>query len=150
MIFANDTEAFMFEESLTKDAAQEAGGTPQKIPALWESGFMDFGADFRRKYSSIIYVSVKPQFNSQIIVTAKTDKRADYMEKVIEDSVFEWENANFPDWTFNTNDRPKIRRIRLKVKKFVYYKLIFKIEKEGAKGTILGFDQQIRFASMAK
>lgn len=150
MIFANDTEVFMFEESLTKDAAQEANGIPQKIPALWESGFMNFGADFRRKYSSIIYVSVKPQFNSQIIITAQTDKRADYMEKVIDDNVFEWENANFPDWTFNTNDRPKIRRIRLKVKKFVYYKLIFKIEKEGAKGTILGFDQQIRFASMAK
>lgn len=150
MIFANEREAFAFEESLTMDAAEETGGQPQKITALWESGFMSFGADFRRKYSSIVYVSVKPQFNSEIIITAQTDKRADYMEKVIEDSVFEWENANFPDWTFNTNDRPQIRRIRLKIKKFVYYKLIFKIEKEGAKGTITGFDQQIRYASMAK
>ena len=54
------------------------------------------------------------------------------------------------DWTFNTNDRPTIDRVRLKVKKFVYYKLIFRIEKDGAQGTILGFDQQVRFASMAK
>ena len=83
-------------------------------------------------------------------MTAQTDKRADYMAKVVSDSVFEWDNANFQDWTFETNDRPKIHRIRLKIKKFVYYKLIFKIEKEGAKGTILGFDQQIRYASMAK
>ena len=150
MIFANSREAFTFDETLTKDAAVEVGGSAQRIPAVWESGFMSFGADFRRKYSSIIYVSVRPQFNSEIIVTAQTDKRADYMEKVVSDSVFEWENANFPEWTFNTNDRPKIHRIRLKIKKFVYYKLIFKIEKEGAKGTILGFDQQIRYASMAK
>lgn len=150
MIFANEQEAFTFEDSLTKDAAVEIGGKAQKIAAVWESGFMNFGADFRRKYSSIIYVSVQPQFNSEIIITAATDKRIDYMEKVIEDNVFQWSNANFPDWTFNTNDRPKIKRIRLKVKKFVYYKLIFKIEKEGAQGTILGFDQQIRFASMAK
>ena len=150
MIFANDTEAFTFEESITKDAALEIGGAPQKIEAVWESGFMNFGADFRRKYSSIIYVSVQPQFNSEIVITAHTDKRIDYMEKIVDDHVFQWSNANFPDWTFNTNDRPKIKRIRLKVKKFVYYKLIFKIEKEGAQGTILGFDQQIRFASMAK
>jgi hypothetical protein len=150
MIFANDREAFTFEDSLTKDASLEVGGAPQKIEAVWESGFMNFGADFRRKYSSIIYVSVQPQFNSEIIITAQTDKRIDYTEKVIDDHVFQWSNANFPDWTFNTNDRPKIKRIRLKVKKFVYYKLIFRIEKEGAQGTILGFDQQIRFASMAK
>lgn len=150
MIFANDKETFVFEEALTMDASVEPGGAAQQIKALWESGFMNFGADFRRKYSSIIYVSVQPQFKSDIIITAQTDKRADYMEKVIEDSVFEWNNANFPDWTFNTNDRPKIQRVRIKVKKFVYYKLIFKIEKEGAQGTILGFDQQIRFASMAK
>lgn len=150
MIFANSQEVFVFEESLTKDAAENQDGAPQKISALWESGFMSFGADFRRKYSSIVYVSVQPQFNSEIVITAQTDKRSDYMEKVIADSVFEWENASFPDWTFNTNDRPRIMRVRLKIKKFVYYKLIFKIEKEGAKGTILGFDQQIRYASMAK
>ena len=72
------------------------------------------------------------------------------MEKTIENSVFQWSNANFPDWTFATNDRPTINRVRLKVKKFVYYKLIFKVETEGATATILGFDQQIRFASMAK
>lgn len=150
MIFVNDREAFSLDAELTRDAAQEAGEDPQQIKALWESGFMNFGADFRRKYSSLIYVSVKPQANSEIIVTAQTDKRADYMEKTVQNNVFYWPNADFVNWTFNTNDRPTINRVRLKVKKFVYYKIIFRIEKEGAQGTILGFDQQIRFASMAK
>lgn len=150
MIFVTDTDAFYFDDSQTRDAAQVSGGKPQPIRAVWESGFMNFGADFKRKYSSIIYVSVKPQFNSNIIVTAETDKRDDYMEKTIENSVFQWSNANFHDWTFTTNDRPTINRVRLKVKKFVYYKLVFKVETEGATATILGFDQQVRFASMAK
>jgi len=150
MIFVTDTEAFCFDEGQTRDAAEVSGGTAQPIRAVWESGFMHFGADFKRKYSSIIYVSVKPQFKSAITVTAETDKRSDYMEKTIENTVFQWSNANFPDWTFKTNDRPTINRVRLKVKKFVYYKLIFKVEAEGAAATILGFDQQIRFASMAK
>ena len=150
MVFVNDTEAFCLDEGLTRDAAVVAGEQPQQIKAMWESGFMHFGADFRRKYSSLIYVSVKPQSNSEIIITAQTDKRADYMEKTVTNNVFYWPNADFVNWTFNTNDRPTINRVRLKVKKFVYYKMIFRIEKEGAQGTILGFDQQIRFASMAK
>lgn len=150
MVFVGEEEAFFFDESMTRDAPMVSGGEPQQIKAVWESGFMHFGADFRRKYSSIIYVSVLPQFNSNIIITAETDKRDDYMEKSIENSVFQWSNANFKDWTFSTNDRPTINRVRLKVKKFVYYKLIFKVEVDGAQATILGFDQQIRFASMAK
>ena len=150
MIFCTDKEPFCFDSGLTRDASIEPGGEVQQIKAVWESGFMAFGADFKRKYSSIIYVSVQPQFNSEIIITAETDKRDDYMEKAIQNSVFQWSNMNFVNWTFNTNDRPTINRVRLKVKKFVYYKLIFKIERDGAQGTILGFDQQIRFASMAK
>jgi hypothetical protein len=150
MVFCNDTEAFCLDEKLTRDAALEPNGEPMAIPAVWESGFMHFGADFRRKYSSEIYVSVKPAAKSHIVVTAETDKRADYLEKEIANDVFEWGNVNFPDWSFNTNDRPTINRVRLKVKKFVYYKLIFKIVKEGAQGTILSVDQKVRFASMAK
>ena len=138
------------DDDVTMDAALVPGGEPVAIPAVWESGFMHFGADFRRKYSSEIYVSVKPAAKSHIVITAETDKRADYLEKEIQNNVFEWSNADFSDWTFNSNDRPTINRVRLKVKKFVYYKLIFKIVKSGAKGTILAVDQKVRFASMAK
>lgn len=150
MIFANENDVFCFDEELTRDASPDPDSGSMQIKAVWESGFQHFGADFRRKYSSVIYVSVLPQAGSEIVITAQTDKRTDYMEKTVNNNVFDWINANFVDWTFNTNDLPTINRIRLKVKKFVYYKLIFKIEKDGASGTILGYDQQIRFASMAK
>lgn len=150
MVFLNDREALTLDDNLTQDAAVETGGQVQNISALWESGYMDFGADFRRKYSSQIYVSLLPQSNSKVTVTAATDKRGEYMEKTIVSNVFSWANANFVDWTFDTNDTPKIKRVRLKVKKFVYYKLIFKVTEPGVKATVLGYDQEVRFASMAK
>lgn len=150
VVLCNETEAFRFDDDLTKDVSVQPGGEATAIPAVWESGFMHFGADFRRKYSSEIYVSVKPAAGSHIIVTAQTDKRSDYLEKDLENNVFQWSNTNFRDWTFNTNDSPTINRVRLKVKKFVYYKLVFKINRAGAKGTILAVDQKVRFASMAK
>jgi hypothetical protein len=95
---------------------------------------MDFGADFRRKYSSILYVSMLPEENSELIVTAETDKRSDYLEKAV---------------AYEEPTSPKIKRIRLKVKKFVYYKLILRVN-PGKRATVLGIDQQVRFASMAK
>lgn len=150
MVFCNETEAFRLEEDYVYDDAEVPGGEATQISAVWESGFLSFGADFRRKYSSEIYLSVQPQSGSRIVVTAETDKREDYLEKVIENSTFQWSNATFTDWTFNTSDRPTINRVRLKVKKFIYYKLVFRIDKPGTQGTILGFDQKIRFASMAK
>ena len=150
MVFMNEQEAFFFDESLTMDAPEEIGGEALPIKAVWESGFQHFGADYRRKYSSQIYISILPESKAELTVTAATDKRDDYMEKTIEQNVFNWEYTDFTNWTFDVNDTPRIRRVRLKVKKFVYYKLIFRADSPGAKTTVMGYDQQVRFASMAK
>ncbi len=150
VVFFGETEAFELFPDASVDVLAQPGGSNQQIKAVWESGNMSFGADFRRKYSSYIYLSVRPQSGTDITVTAETDRRGDYLEKNVALNVFDWKNVNFRNWCFNTNDRPSIYRVRLKVKKFVYYKLVFRIEKEGATGTILGFDQQVRYASMAK
>jgi hypothetical protein len=120
------------------------------IPAVWESGYMDFGADFKRKYSSLIYVSMLPEARSSVTITASTDRREKYREKVIGSTLFSFENMDFSNFSFDTNYSPKIRRVRLKVKKFVYYKLIFRVEDPGASATILSYDQQVRFSSMVK
>lgn len=149
-MFANGTEVFCLDGSMTMDAPVFPGGESTAIRALWESGYMDFGADFRRKFTSEIYVSMLPQAHSEMVITAETDRRSDHMEKVITSNVFTWDKINFPNWTFDTNTAPKIQRVRLKVKKFVYYKLVFRVEAEGATATVLGYDQEIRFGSMAK
>lgn len=150
MVFSNGTELFCFDEELTMDAAAETGGESVPIHALWESGYMAFGADFRRKHSRQLYVSILPQTNSAMMVTASTDKREEYLEKEITTNLFSFDNFSFDNLTFDTNTTPRIHRIRLKVKKFVYYKLIFEVNTPGARATVLGYDQEVSFASMAK
>lgn len=150
VIFSNSVETFCFNKNLRMDAATAPTGEPTEIFAIWESGYMDFGADFRRKYTSQIYVSLLPQTDSKLTITAETDRRNEYTEKTIESSVFSFANANFLTWTFNTSTTPKINRVRLKVKKFVYYKLIFRVDGGGCAATVLGFDQEIRYGSAAK
>jgi hypothetical protein len=150
MVFATDTDIFFFASWATMDAPVAAGGMNQPIQALWESGYMDFGADFRQKYSSTIYISMLPQSRSNMAITAKTDKRESYMEKTIGSNVFSFANASFAQWSFDMNRTPKMKRVRLKVKKFVYYKLIFKVEEPGSRATVLSFDQEVRFSSKVK
>lgn len=150
MVFATDTNIFFFASWATMDAPGVIGGENKPIKAVWESGYMDFGADFLRKYSSAIYISMLPQSRSELVVTAKTDKRESYMEKVIGNNVFSFANASFSQWSFDMNRTPKMKRVRLKVKKFVYYKLIFKVEEPGARATVLSFDQEVRFSSKVK
>ena len=150
VFFTNDTEVFYFSTSATKDAPVDPDGEPVSIKALWESGYMDYGADFRRKFNSDIYLSVLPQAHSELIVTAETDRRSEYTEKTITTNIFDFSNLDFANLTFDTNNTPKIHKIRLKAKKFVYYKLVFRVDSDGATATILSFDQKIRFGSMAK
>lgn len=148
MVFNNSTELFWLHDGQVYDTSPD--GQRQRIKALWESGYMDFGADFQQKYSSEVYVSMLPQTHSSLFITAATDRREEYMAKEVATNIFSWNGADFRWWTFNTNAAPKIRRVRLKVKKFVYYKLIFRVEEEGAQATVLGYDQIVRFGAKAK
>ena len=150
MVFANETELFRMEDGMTYDVAEQQNGEATPIKAVWESGYMDFGADFQRKYSSELYVSVLPQSHCVLNITAATDRREEYMQKQVTANIFSWNGADFRWWTFNTNAAPKINRVRLKVKKFVYYKLILSVDEPGAQATVLGYDQTVRFGSMAK
>lgn len=126
------------------------GGESIPIEAFWESGFMAFGADFLRKYSSQIYVSVLPESNSSVSVTAETDRKAEYTEKSVTRNIFSFSSLRFSTLTFRTKQSPSISRVRLKVKKFVYYKLKFSVTEPGTRTTVLGFDMDVRYGSKAK
>ena len=111
---------------------------------------MSFEKDYQRKHSSVIWVSVKPTANANLEVSARSDRRGDYIDKAVTMRLSTFRAMNFGAFSFLVNRSPQMERLKLKVKKFVYYKLILKIEVPGATGTILGFDQQVRYASMAK
>ena len=149
-VFATNSGIFQLTTWAAMDDAQEIGGEELPITAEWESGYMDFGTDYRLKHSSNIYVSILPQSRSRLAVTASTDRRSAYPGKAISSNVFSYGNISYRQWSYNMLSTPKIRRVRLKVKKFVYYKLIFRVDEPGTRATVLSFDQEVRFASRVK
>lgn len=150
MVFGTTNDLFYLDRTSTRDT----GSTftqEDAIKAVWESGYMDFGAPFLRKYSSKIYVSALPEASSWLTITAATDRRDTYTEKAITGgNPFDFGKVNFARWCFNMDQIPKINRLRLKVRRFVYYKLIFTVEGMGDRATILSFNQQVHFGGRVR
>lgn len=120
------------------------------IEAYWESGSMDFGAEHLRKYSANLWVAIKPESQSRVTVTAQSNRKSDYMEKEVTYGLASFQNANFAHWAFGTNRKPQVQRVRMKVKKFTFYKLIFRSVSASATATVLGVDFQVRHTGNVK
>lgn len=106
------------------------------INCLWESGSMDFGAPNMRKYSSQMWVSLKAEDKNAVTVTARTDRSENNAEVEV-DPDYEW-------------DMPKITKLKVKCKKFVFYKLIFKSADSNSTATIVDAEIKVRMTSPAK
>lgn len=120
------------------------------IDAYWESGSMSFGQDFQRKYSAMLWVGVKPESSAEVTVTVQTDRSSSYTEKVISSSLATFAHTNFARWSFATNRKPQMSRLKIKAKKFVFYKLIFRTSSPDTTVTILAADIRVRFTGYAK
>jgi hypothetical protein len=120
------------------------------IDAYWESGSMSFNQDYMRKYAAMLWVGIKPENRASVTVTVQTDRKSEYTEKVISTSLASFSNANFAHWNFKTSRKPFMTKLKIKAKKFVYYKLIFKSNELDTTATITAADIRVRFTGYAK
>lgn len=102
----------------------------EKIDAYWESGSMAFDSDFKRKYSAMLWVGIRPDDNGYLAVTAETDRKPDFAEYF----------AN----SVAAGQVPKMTRLKLKAKKFTYYKLILSNNTSDTTATIVSADIRVR------
>lgn len=120
------------------------------VDAYWESGSMSFGQDYMRKYSAQIWVGIKPESNGEVTVTVQTDRKGNYTEKLVASTMSTFRKANFARWSFGTNRKPRMTRLKIKAKKFVFYKLVFKAAEPDTTVTMLAADIRVRFTGYAK
>ena len=146
--FANDYGLCTFDQALAYDTPAE--GDPIPIHSVWESGYIAFGTPHLRKYSGKIWVSLLPEDFSSLEVAVRTDKRDDYDTKIIPANTLNFDKIHFGIFSFVLRSAPTIRRLQMKIKKFIYYKLIFRVTTPGAKATVLGYEQHIRYSSQVK
>lgn len=123
------------------------------INAYWESGSMSFGQEYMRKYSAQVWLAVAPEGNTEVYVTAITDRNEGLEERVVEYaflSGLNFASLSFTSFAFGTTSRPKMKRLKIKAKKFTFYKLVFSCSSPRAKATILAADIRVRYTGYSK
>ena len=120
------------------------------IDAYAATGSMDFDKDWLLKYSPMLFVAIQPESGARVTVTVETNRRSDYPEKLVAAGLSTFTHANFAHWSFGTNRKPQVRRVKMKVKKATFYKLVFQSLSASATATVLETDIQLRYSGNVK
>ena len=120
------------------------------IDSYWESGSIDFGKNYMRHMMSQIWVSTKPIDHSLVNVTVATNKKSEYTEKTIETHLATFWHTDFDKFSFEVNSRPQVKKLKIKAKKFSFWKLIMWSKDIESSATILSADPKVRETGYAK
>ena len=121
-----------------------------EISAEAATGSMDFDRDWLLKYSPMIFCAIKPESGARVYVTVESNRRSDYPEKIVSAGLAGFNHVDFGHFSFGTNRKPQVKRVKMKVKKAAFYKLIFRVSSASATVTLLETDVQVRYAGNVK
>lgn len=141
--FSDDGAVVEFSQKYRSD-----NGAP--IDCYAATGAMDFDKDWLMKYSPMIFVAMQPASNARIKVTVETNRRSDYPEKTVAYSLATFLHVDFNHFSFATNRKPQVKKVKMKVKKATFYRLIFKSNSASATATVIETDIRLRYAGNVK
>ncbi len=107
---------------------------------------MYFDRDNALKFSSNVWIAMNPESQARVTVTAQSNVDSNYAGEVVSSNLSTFLHVDFAHFSFGTNRKPQVRHVSLKVRRFVYYKLIFSSVSASATATILSADIQVRDA----
>ena len=108
------------------------------VKAKWVSGAIDFGADYQRKYSSMMWVGLKPEEGTSVDVSVITDRKNTFRDKVVSS-----EKAKVPG-------QPFVVKTKIKAKKFVFYRLELMVNEKMPAPTVTNVDFRVRQTGYSK
>lgn len=120
------------------------------IRAEWESGSMSFGKDYMRKYSSKVWISLSREKKSKINCIVKTDRDLSSQTETIEEEFVSFDDVDFANFVFEFNTSSVMHRMKLKAKKFIYYKLCLNTNDSDTAATVTAVDVLVRYSGYAK
>jgi len=121
-----------------------------KITAYIETGFMDFGISWKRKFLNFAWIGIKPESKSVCFVEWESDYDASAEAIPIYYSLIDFGNIDFADFSFQVNYNPQPFRLKLKAKKFTFFKLILSNDSETETMTILNINLPVSVGGVSK
>lgn len=138
-----DGRIFHFSRTYRSD-----DGAP--IPCYAATGAMDFQRSWQMKYSPQFFVAMQPENSARITVGVESNRRSDYPQKLVAYSLAGFDHVDFGHFSFATNRKPQVQRVKLKVKKATFYRLIFRSNSASATATVLQAHVKLRYTGNVK
>ena len=120
------------------------------ISARAESGSMDFDRDYQVKHSPRLFAAIRLEAGARVWVSVETNRRGDYPQRLISAGLAGFEHVDFGHFSFGTSRKPQVRRVKLKVKKATFYKLVFSSVSASAAVTLLETDIHLRYGGSVR
>ncbi len=135
--FGDDGRVYHFSREYFSDNGEQ-------IDCLAVTGAMDLGRDYVIKYDPCLYVALQPEVGARVRVTVEDNRRSDYPEREVAYSVANFTHANFAHWSFRTNSKPQVRRVKLHVRRATFLRIIYKSLSASATATVIQTDIRFR------
>jgi hypothetical protein len=120
------------------------------IECVWEMNFYDFNSEWLRKFLNRVWISIQPGTRERIDVEWQTNNNASSQTYTIQYSFMDFSDVDFEDYSFLTYYNPQPFRLKIKAKKFVYFKLILTNESLTENATVLSINLQSRMGGESK
>lgn len=120
------------------------------IAAHWEMGFYAFGAEYLQKFINEMWIALKPDDLTSISVSYQTERNASSPIFSTAYHLASFANLDFSEFTFKVNYNPQPFRLKIKAKKFVYFKLIIENAEITDKLTVLSINLAARFGAKVR
>lgn len=108
-----------------------------KIEAVMETGFLDFGENWIRKFLNFIWIGLQPESRVECKVGWQSDYTSSSQDETINYSLFSYDDIDYSNWSYEVNYNPQPFRLKPKAKKFTYFKLILSNDSTTDRMTIL-------------
>ena len=120
---------------VTPEANTDMG---EPIRAEWVSGALDFNAANMRKYSSALWVGLKPADGTSVSVCVQTDRKNTFKDKVVSSDKAKVAGESF------------MVKTKIKAKKFVFYRLMLEVDDYQPPVTVTDIEIRVRQTGYAK
>ena len=135
--FGNDGRMYHFSREYLSDNGEQ-------IDCYAVTGAMDLGRDYVIKYDPCLYVALQPEVGARVRVTVEDNRRSDYPEREVAYSLSNFTHVNFAHWSFRTNSKPQVRRVKLHVRRATFLRIIYKSLSASATATVIQTDIRFR------
>ena len=143
--FGGELYGFMTNGELTHISRQYQNDCGNVITARWRTGSLAFNRDWNRKYSSRVFLTLKPESRAALTASLQSNRSGIGEKRVVSSGLVSFSDGSFEHWSFGTNRRPQTKRLKLRAKKFAYLQLILDSATDWSTSTVLAADVQLRY-----